>query len=152
LEYDDPVLFPALATEKNGEYRVVFKGLAGCEVRVARANEVWKLARETLNDWLIAELRARRVPPHPPRRIHLWKHERLLRVPPAPDVAVAILVRWARTEAGLTQAELAARMGVAQPRIAELELPGGNPSIERLQRVAQALHLRLEILFSPPLT
>jgi DNA-binding XRE family transcriptional regulator len=146
------MLFLALATEKNGEYQVAFKGLEGCEVHVARAADVWRLACKTLNDWLIGELRARRVPPHPPRRVHLLRHERLLRVPVAPEVAVPLVIRWARTEAGLTQAELAARMGVAQPRIAELELPGGNPSIQRLHKVARALHLRLEILFMPPPT
>jgi transcriptional regulator with XRE-family HTH domain len=59
------------------------------------------------------------------------------------------LVRWARTEAGLTQSNLARRLGVSQPRIARLELPGANPSLETIRRVAAALNLRLEFAFLP---
>jgi transcriptional regulator with XRE-family HTH domain len=70
-------------------------------------------------------------------------------VPVAPEIAIPLLIRWARSDAALTQAALAARMGVPQSRIAELELPGANPSIRRLHRVATALNLRLELALLP---
>ena len=53
----------------------------------------------------------------------------------------------ARTESGLTQAEVAARVGTTQSAIARLESPasGHSPSVATLQRYAQALGYRVEI-------
>jgi transcriptional regulator with XRE-family HTH domain len=53
----------------------------------------------------------------------------------------------ARAEAGLTQAEVAARVGTTQSAIARLEsgTQKHSPSIATLQRYAQALGYRLEI-------
>ena len=53
----------------------------------------------------------------------------------------------ARAEAGLTQAEVAARVGTTQSAIARLESGAQkhSPSIATLQRYAQALGYRLEI-------
>ena len=55
----------------------------------------------------------------------------------------------ARAEAGLTQAEVAARVGTTQSAIARLEsgTQKHSPSIATLQRYAQALGYRLEIKF-----
>ena len=53
----------------------------------------------------------------------------------------------ARAEAGLTQAEVAARVGTTQSAIARLESGARkhSPSIATLQRYARALGYRLEI-------
>jgi transcriptional regulator with XRE-family HTH domain len=53
----------------------------------------------------------------------------------------------ARAEAGLTQAEVAARVGTTQSAIARLEsaTSGHSPSIATLQRYARALGCRLEV-------
>ena len=53
----------------------------------------------------------------------------------------------ARAQAGLTQAEVAARVGTTQSAIARLESGAGrhSPSISTLQRYARALGYRLEI-------
>jgi predicted transcriptional regulator len=53
----------------------------------------------------------------------------------------------ARTEAGLTQAEVAARVGTTQSVIARLEsaTPKHSPSIATLQRYAKAMGYKLEI-------
>lgn len=50
----------------------------------------------------------------------------------------------------MTQAELARRLGVTQGAIAQLERPGANPSIARLDAVLRATGRRLE-LAAPPL-
>jgi len=142
--------FPAIVTEKNGESLAEFKGLAGCQARADSPAGILPNAQAALDRWLAAELRARRTPPRPPRRGHLLKRERLLWVPVAPEVALPVLLRWARTEAGLTQSDLATRLRVSQPRIARLELPGANPSLETIRRLAAALNLRLELAFIPP--
>lgn len=55
----------------------------------------------------------------------------------------------ARTEAGLTQAEVAARTGTTQSAIARLESGAArhSPSIATLQRYAGALGCRVEVRF-----
>ena len=55
----------------------------------------------------------------------------------------------ARKRAGLTQAEVASRMGVAQPALARIESSLGSrkhsPSLETLRKYARACGKRLEI-------
>jgi transcriptional regulator with XRE-family HTH domain len=53
----------------------------------------------------------------------------------------------ARAEAGVTQAELAARIGTTQSAVARLETARGkhSPSIETLKRYASALGYRLQV-------
>ena len=53
----------------------------------------------------------------------------------------------ARTTAGLTQADVAARIGTTQSAVARLESPVGkhSPSIATLQRYASALGFRLQV-------
>ncbi len=55
----------------------------------------------------------------------------------------------ARTEAGLTQAEVAARTGTTQSAVARLESGAAkhSPSIATLQRYAGALGCRVEVRF-----
>lgn len=60
-----------------------------------------------------------------------------------------LLLRRERANAGLTQTELARRAGVTQQAIAKLEHPNANPTIETLERVAAALHIRVEVAFRP---
>lgn len=57
----------------------------------------------------------------------------------------------ARAAAGLTQAEVAERIGTTQSAIARLESPSGrhSPSVETLQKYAHALGCRVEIRFVP---
>lgn len=53
------------------------------------------------------------------------------------------MIRNARREAQMTQAELARRLGVSQPAVAKLERPGANPTVETLERVLSATGHRL---------
>jgi transcriptional regulator with XRE-family HTH domain len=48
------------------------------------------------------------------------------------------VIRDARRAAGLTQAGLASRMGVAQSVVARLEAPGSNPTWETVSRALRA--------------
>jgi transcriptional regulator with XRE-family HTH domain len=57
----------------------------------------------------------------------------------------ASLLRRARRAAGLTQAELARRMGTTQSAIARMERPGANPSVAWLDRALEAAGRRLEL-------
>lgn len=58
-------------------------------------------------------------------------------------------VRRRREELGLTQAELAERAGLKQPAVARFEAGGTMPTIPMLERLAQALELRLNVQFQP---
>lgn len=53
------------------------------------------------------------------------------------------LLRAARREAGLTQAQLAERLGWTQPAVARLERPGANPTVATLDRALRATGRRL---------
>jgi ribosome-binding protein aMBF1 (putative translation factor) len=52
----------------------------------------------------------------------------------------------ARLASGLTQAELAERIGTTQSAIARLESGGAKPSFDMLGRLAAALHVSFEIM------
>lgn len=51
----------------------------------------------------------------------------------------------ARSEAGLSQAELAKRIGTSQSAVARLEGGGVSPSISTLRRYAEATGRKLEV-------
>lgn len=55
------------------------------------------------------------------------------------------LVHRLRTEAGLTQAELAHRMGTTQSAIARMEAGGTRPTLETLERLATAIGQELVV-------
>jgi transcriptional regulator with XRE-family HTH domain len=63
--------------------------------------------------------------------------------------STATLIRAARTEAAMTQAELAARAGVSQSAIARLERGGSNPTIATLDKVIRASGHRLILAAEP---
>lgn len=56
-----------------------------------------------------------------------------------------VLLRTARREAGLTQAELARRLGVTQPTVAAWERPGANPTVRTLARALGATGRELRL-------
>lgn len=58
---------------------------------------------------------------------------------------IAERVRQAREGRGLTQAELAARIGSTQPALARLEAGGVTPNLDTLHRIAEALGLELVV-------
>lgn len=53
-------------------------------------------------------------------------------------MSASALIRQARAAAGLTQAELGARLGVSQPVIARLESATSNPTYATLERALRA--------------
>ena len=61
----------------------------------------------------------------------------------------AELIRIARRESGLTQQQLAARLGVTQAAVAQLESARANPTIATLERALDAADHRLELRVVP---
>lgn len=58
---------------------------------------------------------------------------------------IGSLLRDARRDAGVTQAQLAARMGTSQSSVAALERPGANPTLATIRDAFDALGLELQI-------
>lgn len=63
----------------------------------------------------------------------------------APRYAVISTLIDARTKKGLTQKELAQKIGTKQSAIARLESGSINPSLEFLQKIAQVMGYKLTI-------
>ena len=61
-----------------------------------------------------------------------------------PEFRLARQLIEARMSAGLSQSELAARMGTSQPTVARLE-GGHKPSLKTLERYADAVGRKVEI-------
>ncbi len=62
-----------------------------------------------------------------------------------PEFAIIGAVIDARMRKGVTQAELARRMGTKQSAIARFESGRGNPTLDFIQRLSRALGLKLRI-------
>lgn len=63
-------------------------------------------------------------------------------------IEVGEKIRDAREAAGLSQRELAARMGTSQAAVARLEAGGVGATLTTLQRVAAALELKVTVELS----
>lgn len=61
----------------------------------------------------------------------------------------SVLVRRARSRAGLTQAQLAERLGSTQPVVSLLEHHGSNPTLSTLERALDAAGYDLELRAIP---
>lgn len=64
------------------------------------------------------------------------------------EFAVVEMIIKKRIEKGLTQKELARRVGTKQSAISRLESGNYNPSISFIQKVADALDTRLKVSLS----
>jgi transcriptional regulator with XRE-family HTH domain len=60
-------------------------------------------------------------------------------------MSVGSIIRMAREAEGLTQVQLARRLGITQPSIARLEASGDNVTIATLQRALNVMNRTLEI-------
>lgn len=67
----------------------------------------------------------------------------------SPEFEVALAIIAARSQANLTQKELAELMSAKQSLVARLEAGEQNTTIKTLNRVAQATNTRLHISFLP---
>jgi ribosome-binding protein aMBF1 (putative translation factor) len=67
----------------------------------------------------------------------------------AAEYEIARAVIQARVHAGLSQQELAERMGTTQPNIARLESGRSLPSVRTLQKVGEATGTRARFILEP---
>lgn len=67
----------------------------------------------------------------------------------APLMDIAVAIAGAREKAGLTQAQLASKLGTTQSVISRIEQGNQNLSIQMLSRIASVLHCHLEVGLKP---
>lgn len=137
--------YPAYVTIEGRTRVVIFPDCPGCQTQADSDAEVVATGQEALEGWLEATLAAGDVVPRPRPRARAPRAGFVVWVPVAAQLGVKLHLRWARQDKGLSQAELARRAGVSQQQIAKLEDPDSNPTIETLEKVAQALGRRLEV-------
>ena len=77
------------------------------------------------------------------RTLRSWK-----KLPEREAVVAGYLLRAAREDAGLTQAQLARKLGISQQAVARAERWGSNPTARFMARWANGCGRRLEIRLS----
>lgn len=81
-----------------------------------------------------------------PRRFAEWKALRAWGKLPSWELEpVGYLLRVTREAAGLTQADLAGRLGCSQQAVAQAERWEGNPTVDFIRRWAEACGSRVKI-------
>jgi antitoxin HicB len=135
---------------EDGELVVTFPDCPGCVTQVEREDELLLMAQEALEGWLESHLDHGEAPPRPVQHRRAPRGSRLVSIPVPLILSAQLSLRWARQDAGLTQAALAKKVGIGQPQIAKLERPGSNPSLKTLDRVTRALGARLDLRLLRP--
>jgi DNA-binding XRE family transcriptional regulator/predicted RNase H-like HicB family nuclease len=140
------VRYAAVVRKEKRALLAEFPDCPGCQTFAERGQDMAVMAGEALEGWLEAHLSEGEVPPRPSARAPKAPHgAEVLWVEVPARLAIKLYLRWARQEAGLTQAELARRAGISQQMISRLEDPDHNPTLETLEKVARALGVRLRV-------
>jgi len=125
-------------SREGKHWLVAFVDCPGCQTFGRNRGEALAMAREALEGWLEVHLADGNAPPRPKRR-------RGVAITIGSRLSVALQIRWLREDLGLTQAQLAKRVGVSQQQIAKLENPDANPSLATLESVAKGAGAALEV-------
>lgn len=128
---------------KDGKrYSVEFPDLSGCFSDGATKGEARENAREALSLHLEEARDPKWKIPKPKKR----KGPNYYWITPFEDVAVPLMIRQARLKHGLTQQQLASRLGMTIQQLQKLETPGkSNPTIKTLSAISRALEEMIEI-------
>jgi antitoxin HicB len=125
---------------KDGDgWGVEFPDCPGCFTCADTVEEARAAAAEAVEGWLNVHLSDGLLPPKPKA-----KKGEAIAIPA--KLAIALQVRWAREEQGLTQAQLAKAAGLTRQQVARLENPENNPTLENMAAVAQALGMHVELV------
>jgi DNA-binding XRE family transcriptional regulator/predicted RNase H-like HicB family nuclease len=135
----------ARVVKERRRYVIDFPDAPGCQTFAERKADVHARAREALEGWLEAHLAAGSAPPPPPAR-RRPRGPSSLRMTVPPMLAVRLGVRRMREELGLSQSQLAERVGVSKQAISQLESPDANIRMDTLERIARALGLEVDIV------
>jgi antitoxin HicB len=128
--------------QDGGGYLVEFPDLPGCLTEGDTLEGALTNAAEALSGWLFVAIKTNQRVPVPTVRRGRNYH----RVEPDLDVTLPLLILWARKSRGLTQLQMAHRLGVTQQAYRKFEIPGkSNPRLKTLARLFDTLGLTLEL-------
>lgn len=127
-----------------------FPDCPGCQTFSRPPETIDAVAAEALHGWLETMLDGNDPIPRARARLTLHGRERQIAIPVTPALAARIALRWARDEAQLSQADLAARMGVTPQAVSKLERNAGAASVATLARYAASLGATLELRIVKP--
>ena len=133
----------ARITPADSRLLVDFPDCPGCQTFGRTHREALARGKEALEGWLEAHLVTGDAPPRPRLRRPVRGRTAMITVPPILGVRLAL--RWARHESGLSQGDLAKRIGVTRQQVALLESPDSNVTLRTLEKVARAMNLELDI-------
>lgn len=138
--------YPAIVT-REGKYDVAvfhFADGSECASQAGPGESIEAMAAEALEGRLRSYLGDRETPPHPAR---ISARRKVLWVSVPAQLAAKIAMRWTRESLGLSQGDLARRMGVTRQQVVKWESPKSNPGLEVLDRLAHAMNATLDVRF-----
>ena len=137
LEY-----YARITKQRDGGYIVEFPDLPGCFTEGETMKETLANAKEALSGWLYVALKhGDEVVPPKEYRGRSYK-----RVTPDLDIAVPLLILWARKHRGFTQEQVSEALGISQQAYRKYEIPGkSNPTIKTLTRLSSVLGFQLTL-------
>lgn len=139
------IAYPCIVRREGRFVTAEFPDCPGCQTFVERGEAIEPMAAEALQVWLEVSLAEGESPPRPTTSMRKPRGGRVIRVQLPPRLSLTLTLRWARQDAGLSQAALAKRLGVTQQAIAKVEHPDANPTLDTLLRVAAALGMSLSL-------
>jgi predicted RNase H-like HicB family nuclease/DNA-binding XRE family transcriptional regulator len=140
--------YAAYVYQEGQQWLAEFPDAPGCQTFADSREELRESAQEAIEGWLEAHLVGGEAPPRPQSRFDAPEQKQLWNVSIGPSLSAALAIRWARQDLGLSQAQLAARLGVSQQQVAKLESPDENPTLATVERAAKALGFKVELTFS----
>lgn len=139
-------MFYAAFVHREGRHWLAeFPDAPGCQTAARSKDALLPRAADALAGWLEANLTSGMSPQRPKARAAAPSGRELWKVRVEAPLAVAVQIRWARQDLGLTQKQLAERAGVSQQQIAKLENPDENPTIKTIAKVSAALGAQLDV-------
>jgi predicted RNase H-like HicB family nuclease len=139
--------YAMLVTVEANRYDLAFPDCPGCAASAPTEATIAAHGQAALIAWLEAALLRGEVPPRPRTKVRVRGKEKVQRLHLPLQLATKLQLRWSRQDLGLTQADLARRMGTQQPLIARLERPGVTMNLRTMERAFKALGLKVSLRF-----
>jgi len=133
--------FAKISKQPDKTFLVEFPELEGCLTEGNTLKEAQQNAKEALNGYLAS---------HCDRNLDIAApktHKGKNYYPISVDIkiAFAIHLRELRMKKGLTQTDVARKLAISQQAYAKLESPRGNPSLETIKRLSEALNADVDL-------
>lgn len=136
------IRYQAKIFKDDDSYSVVFPDLPGCFSMGSTLDEAKSMAKDSLSLYLEEARNPSWELPTAKNR----KSKQYYWITPDISVALPLMLRQARKDAGYTQAKLAKELGITTQQLQKLETPGkSNPTVRTLSKISDVLGTYLEI-------